>query len=360
MSRRFLLTGKNSTTIAPIASIIQSIQEIEITIPISSSSATATISSVNTANTIILYNGIRGGDTDVSPATNFISLAITNSTTITATTFQNNTSFSRTICATVIEFVSTAVVSVQTGTIAVTGTSGTATISTVNTARSAVIFGGEIDSQTAQQYGRVVGSLTLTNNTTVMCTREAASGTLTVRYFVIEFSSSVINSIQQTNITIPISSSSATATISNVNTANCLLLYGGWSLGLALSTSEADMPYAKLTNGTTVTAIRTSSNATATSIITATVVEFKAQIIKTRQTGQTAIANASGTNVAISGVNTNKTAISWLGQTYDTDGTPFNAMFATAKLTTSTNLSIDRGASIANTLIISWEIVEFY
>lgn len=77
--------------------------------------------------------------------------------------------------------------SVQTGTILMSGvTSNTATISSVNTAKSVVLYGGCKDSlNTGTNLG--LPGLELTNSTTVTATRSTASSVGTAYYTVLEF-----------------------------------------------------------------------------------------------------------------------------------------------------------------------------
>ena len=77
--------------------------------------------------------------------------------------------------------------SVQTGTILMIGvTSNTATISSVNTAKSVVLFGGWTTDNTSGTL-TFAPYLTLTNATTVTATRSNTSNTTTVSYTVLEF-----------------------------------------------------------------------------------------------------------------------------------------------------------------------------
>ena len=77
--------------------------------------------------------------------------------------------------------------SVQTGTILMSGvTSNTATISSVNTAKSVVLFGGWTTDNTSGSL-LFAPYLTLTNATTVTATRSTISNTTTVSYTVLEF-----------------------------------------------------------------------------------------------------------------------------------------------------------------------------
>lgn len=78
--------------------------------------------------------------------------------------------------------------SVQTGTIVITATNltNTATISSVNTAKSVVLFGGWTTDNTGGTL-TFAPYLTLTNATTVTATRSNTSNTTTVSYTVLEF-----------------------------------------------------------------------------------------------------------------------------------------------------------------------------
>lgn len=82
--------------------------------------------------------------------------------------------------------------SIQTGTITITSTntSNTATINSINTARSVVLYGGtESPSQTDNTHPTLTSRVAITNATTITATRGApASGTSsTVAFTVIEF-----------------------------------------------------------------------------------------------------------------------------------------------------------------------------
>jgi hypothetical protein len=77
--------------------------------------------------------------------------------------------------------------SVQAGTIALSGvTSNTATISSVNTNKSVVLYGGITTTDTTGTLPPLA-YLTLTNATTVTATRATSSNTTTVSYTVLEF-----------------------------------------------------------------------------------------------------------------------------------------------------------------------------
>lgn len=81
--------------------------------------------------------------------------------------------------------------SVQKGTITIANanTSNTATISSVNTAKAFVLFGGHTGTDATYSLSQGVPKLDLTNATTVTANRDAQAATqsLTVSYTVVEF-----------------------------------------------------------------------------------------------------------------------------------------------------------------------------
>lgn len=73
--------------------------------------------------------------------------------------------------------------SIQRGTISITGTSATATITSVSTAKSAVAFLGF----QSNSYSIDAPSVTLTNATTVTATRSVGTNTSICGYQVVEY-----------------------------------------------------------------------------------------------------------------------------------------------------------------------------
>jgi hypothetical protein len=156
------------------------------------------------------------------------------------------------------------IASVQYGTIAIggAGTSGTATITAVNTANAVLVDlrqSNNWSGGTDPQY--VSTSLALTNSTTVTASRYASGGiSATAAFAVIEFRPGVLKSVQYGSVSLA-AATSATATITAVNPATTILL----SLGITGDpTARADYfySYLTLTNSTTVTATRASGGGT--------------------------------------------------------------------------------------------------
>lgn len=142
-------------------------------------SNTATITSVNTASAILLRRGDTHALVGNNNDTNTYTLVLTNATTVTASRFTGEASAFP--CGfTVIEFVPGLIKSVQAGTIQLNGgTSATATISSVNTAKSWVIdLGFKYNNAAPQNASLFDRLLVLTNATTVtasIVTNPAAS-----------------------------------------------------------------------------------------------------------------------------------------------------------------------------------------
>lgn len=150
--------------------------------------------------------------------------------------------------------------SIQYGTVALSGaTSNTATISSVDTTRSLVVHLGQSNNWSGgTQPTYTVTKLSLTNATTVTATRGAVGGIdCNAAFAVLQFRPGAVRSVQQGNVT-----PTGTATVTEVNTAKSLLL----SMGISGDTGGIDGSWYSrltLTNGTTVTATRQDTSASA-------------------------------------------------------------------------------------------------
>lgn len=147
-----------------------------------------TITAVDMANTIVVYGGMQAADGSAIVAASIGYATLTNSTTVTFGI--GNGTVAQQARATVIEFYSGILRSVQRGVIAITGTttSGTATIVTVNTTRAAVAcLGCAVDTDTTS----APASVTLTNATTVTANRgkggAVTSSATSVSWEVVEY-----------------------------------------------------------------------------------------------------------------------------------------------------------------------------
>lgn len=114
-------------------------------------------------------------------------------------------------------------------TIAATATSGTYTISSVDTSRSHIWPGGQTAQNTFASSTSSVGRAELTDATTVTAYRNTshATNSITLIGFVVQWNSGVTASVQQGTITLTSSDTSATATISSITTTNSAVHFLG-------------------------------------------------------------------------------------------------------------------------------------
>lgn len=168
-------------------SIIASVQRGVLDLGSGNTTNTATINAVDTSRSVTFNNGLHDSPGSAAVSQVNVRLALTNSTTLTVTSFQSagagrNTDWQ------VIQFIPGVLKSIQRGTLAVTtSTTGTATITSVNTSRSLLShlsFSNEYTG--AAVAGNGMGYITLTNATTI--TFNGLGGiTRTVGYEVAEF-----------------------------------------------------------------------------------------------------------------------------------------------------------------------------
>jgi len=147
-----------------------------------------TIAAVDMTNCIVLSRGLTYG-TDSDDIGYMVAYwSLTNSTTATVTR-NSGGSGSGTWSATVIEFAPGIIKSRQSGVISMGGgqASLTATITSVDTAKSMVVFTGFIASAGTAAMASIWPSLTLTNATTVTLARNTSSSGTGASYQVVEF-----------------------------------------------------------------------------------------------------------------------------------------------------------------------------
>ncbi len=178
---------------AGVGSPIKSIQSGKINLA-GATSATATISAVVVANTMLFFNGkyAGGGLGSNTVACVDADITLTNTTTVTASRHTSTTGVYN------VEFVAIEFNSgilnqaIQFGTVSIpSGASGTATITSVVTAKAFVVYLGETGADNTNNYNYLNGPtvVELTNSTTVTAFVAGAgqSGALTVRFCVVEF-----------------------------------------------------------------------------------------------------------------------------------------------------------------------------
>lgn len=170
--------------------VVKSVQYSLLHIEDANTSDTNTINSVDTSNSMLLHLGCSVKD-DASKKWMDITarIELTNSTTVTAARYGSHSDIWVRVC--IIEFYPGVVKSSQTGNIALSGTSGTDSINSVNTNKSMLLYLGH----TTNSIGTTLDSaqselprITLTNATTITATRyESVEYIVTVYHQVVEF-----------------------------------------------------------------------------------------------------------------------------------------------------------------------------
>lgn len=334
-------------------SVIQSIQHFEIAIGSGAASNTATISAITTANSIIIFGGCTSTNTSGATARNHGRLGITNSTTITAS--RGSTTDACTVRGCVIEFKASAFVSIQafSVTIANGSSSNTGSISSVNTANSALFFAGFSSGNTGTSPPDFWCAGRISSATVVTADRGTTGNGNAVTYggYVVEFNSSVITSIQQRAVTLTSATTTDTDAISSVNTANTTLVYDG-TLGTAL----ADYRYMlQLTTSTLVTLTR-SGTGTTSRTIRYTVIEWATGVVKSNQQNLTAIVAATSADSTITSVTTSAALLSYLG--YFSTTNSINESFASSKLLNGTTVRGQKNTAGLTTSTVGWNVTE--
>ena len=345
------------------ATLVTSIQQFTIAIDNAATTNTATISAVNAASSIIIYDGVltNGAGTDVEEA--LAECTLTNSTTVTATRGAQDGTKDTTIRGVVVEFNPRLVASVEYGTVNIptSASTGTATLATaVPSSRAAVIFLGSRVTGGTTAYTHAQMTVDLTGPATVTGRRNSNSATLspTARFAVIRFVDGAVTSVQQVNNTASSSTAtSATATLTTpVDTTRTVLFSGGTAS--TQSAVAAGMWRWTLTNKSTVTWTR-DTGTSANNILYVTAVEFSPNIIKSIQRGTIAMSAVATNTATVTAVTTTKAFANYTGLNVNSSATNANNVFANLTLTNTTTLTAARSGS-TGLCTIGYELVEFY
>lgn len=250
--------------------MVASIQNVLMAGADSAASTTHTITSVNTSRTAVFTrtgtSHVSTPNIPITPPTFMHRYTLTNATTLTKV--RNTSAANRSdLALVVVEFTASAVSSVQYGEITVTapGTSGTATITSVDTARSVVAtLGHSTDSAESSLGGEGAISVVLTNATTVTATK-GGGGTYsaTVAFMVIEFAPGKVKSIQNVEIVGADSTLTNTVTITAVDTTKTMVVNRSgntWTVSPGTATTIPAMFHRfTLDNSTTLSKTRQSA-----------------------------------------------------------------------------------------------------
>lgn len=189
-----LLTAVPATA-SYVPSAVKSVQRGTITITSDTSGAgttsnTATITSVNTTYSAVDCLGWSNNN-GTDQAGIVIGAVLTNATTVTATMFNDANGSISILSFEVMEFVPNFIKSIQATSVTIAGGSGsnTATISSVNTAKTRLFYGCPYaTTNPATNLARdVIGRVTLTNATTLTANRGNNNGAIVIPVTVVEF-----------------------------------------------------------------------------------------------------------------------------------------------------------------------------
>lgn len=172
-------------------SLIASIQRGNVALG-AAASATSTVNAVNTSRSVAVWGGSYSGGGSGEPSATFVKLALTNSTTITATV-QTGYGGAKEVPWSLIEFQPGVVRRIQLGTIAVTGpaTTNTATITEVNQPKTAIFYSGFTTTLTpgviADAYSHSYSLLTNATTVTAKSSSNIGGTVATITYAAVEF-----------------------------------------------------------------------------------------------------------------------------------------------------------------------------
>lgn len=348
---------KRAFTNTVLPANIVSIQTFEITIATGATTGTATITAVDTTKAVIFWGGFSTTNTATDYYDAMSRMTLTNATTITGTRHTSSATHAVTMRGTIVEFSSTAVQSVQYGTVTIGGSdlTGTASITGVDITRSAIFYLGLTVNGFPSFPRDVYSRVELTDTDTVTATRgNADASIITVSYCVVQFGQSVIASVQQKTKSVSGTELSYTDSVANAVLGRSILLYNGVSTS-SLGNARNNFTM-QLTDESTVTFTRGSSTST-TSVIGYTTLVFAGNVIESIQRGTTPMVSVASANTDITAVDTSLSVCNMNGFLTSNDNS-LKTVFPTARLADTDTVSAARGDSFG-TCTPSWEVIEF-
>lgn len=346
----------------------QAPQQVAVTIAAGQTSATATLPNAVGANAFIIWQGSTYTGTPNQFPSAMGYLQLTNSTTVTAT--RQSTTSDLTLYGVVIDPKAALVTGIRQGTVNLSSSaSATATITSVDTTRSAVFYLGSKSNQTGDTPNQSFDTVTLTNATTVTGQVSTAGTANVVAFVVVEFAAAAIQSRQQVTQTNSSTSSTTDTTISAVTMANTMLVYGGVRGGH--NTALRTQGYFSLTSTTNVrfTIYPGVGNST-TRNQNCTAIEFKSGVLSSMQRGTVGLSTGQTTNTAtISSADPTKSIANFTGNyPVIVDGVVaitngwFNQQQASLVQTNATTLTATKSTIIGNaadTGMVGYEVSVF-
>ena len=321
-------------------------------------SGTLGFSAVTTSRSMVLFNGFKTDHPSNTPRQYLTRVELSSSTVLTAYRGTSDAVYGVDASAMVVDWGSNAVESVQHGTITIGSgsTSGTATITSVDLTRSAVIYLGTTTTSTTTLLRTLYPRIDLTNATTVTATRASSStAVLTVGYCVVQFKSAIIESVQE------ISSSNAWAsgnlekivTITEVNNKKSLILSGGFTS--TASSISASFARASFVGSTQILLTRVGTTSE-TIVNNFTVVEFKADVVDSVQRIISSLNGLTSKAEEISAVDITKVILN--GNGTSTEASMPEYAFSYAVLTDTDTATIARNIAGIDEHSHAFEIME--
>lgn len=295
-----------------MANYVNSVQQVSITIPAGATTGTASVSAAVDTFFLVYQSGTTTAT--VSNAEAFTRVSISG-TTVTATRGASGVASACTVnCAVVDADATNLIKSVQMGTITTTTATGTATISAVTNANTAIGILGTSQTLTTYHYDLNTMRLSLSGTTLTATNMNGASGTTIVGYVVVEFQGAALNQSVQTFLkSWTNSTGSTTQALTSVVPTNSMVFFagGGSTNG---DTAADEQPTVAITNATTAT-IKCGNTASGNTQNTAfSVVEFVAGVLsQSAQRGEIALTAATSNTATITSAAVANTLLNMTG-----------------------------------------------
>lgn len=171
---------------------------------------------------------------------------------------------------------------------------------------------------------------------------------------------SVVRSVQYGSITIAAGATTNTATIAAVNTANSVCMFlGVTSSSLSDGQTDPSIYFTRvaLTNATTVTATKATTDVTYGKIVNFCVIEFAPGVTRQIQSGVVSFTGTTGTATIVA-VDVNKTWLVYGGSTTSYPAASMNTYGVRLSLTNATTVTGDTSSS--QTYTAAFMAVEFF
>lgn len=247
-------------------------------------------------------------------------------------------------------------------TIAALSTTGTATINAVGS--GAYISAGGINPSVAANSEEIFAYLSLTNSTTITATRTlGTTGTVVVTGSIVDGDlTNLVKSVQYGTISVPTSSTSASAAISAVTVADTAVHYLGVASGDTTLAFKTDLYYINLSSTTSVTAHNGVSGGVVASTVGFVAVQFQSSCLTANAVQNIALSIATGftsTTVGITSVTPGNAVCFYGGCNSENFATNANPALMNGALTSATVFTIQCASSNAFQQNYNASVVEF-